>query len=158
MLIGLYRRVRFGLYMTRARKFSSRREYESALSELQQIFRVYKVNPASAGAPLVANLLYADEQTALACAAILSDIKDKSSYDSRHLNDYNIDYIRFRCKWLIARIAQVDNKYKRQSLGLNEITFDQLRPECVSNYLKGLFPMSREPGRQVDRFYQDQSA
>ncbi len=154
------RRIRTAHLFGRARRASSRQNFDLAIILLSKIFVLSGSEGPQRTTPLLANVLYADcclktgrkEDSYNVCVVILDQCDYLEHNKVRIFNRETIKYIRYIVKWILSLLSPfVDSEAFKLALSI-ENDFNDLDIAFVSKLTLKTFPISEDEGRRLDRF------
>ena len=159
MLPQIYRFLKTRILYSKTSKLMRKGDFSAALATLAGVLRLYGHEEAHYNSPVIANLLYADilkfsgdkHRCYATCMIVLDQLKNRM-YSRDKLSIHDISYLRYKCKWIIAEIAEYsDSEAFKTALGIGEhyglIDVSKTDPLIVS-----LFPISEKDGKDLDQF------
>lgn len=146
------------MWMARASRALSRQRYSESMDILRRVFRLFCSSEPCDAAPMLANLLFAhashgaglNKMAYYACEAALRQCS--SAEKRRRPKREDIDYLRFRCKWILARLSPYQDSLAMKLACSVTVAASELAFESVSPFLRRQFPTDLDSADQVDWF------
>lgn len=156
--MSFFRKLIFAVWLTLAKNEAAKRDFISALNIMKKIFHLYRRDGPSLSSPVLANVFFAElceeignvRKVREACAIAIEqlDISNRKIY----LRIEDTNYLKFRCKWLLHRIADHGMADALIEAELIDIKGGDLELDAITPSIRRLLPLSKKKALEVDDY------